>query len=75
MKDNPFQLPDGSEVPIYISDDLTKRRANLAFEARKLKRANHIQDTWITNCKIIVKDNYNRISLISSLQDLQKLNA
>ena len=34
LKDNPYQLPDGSEVPIYIRDDLTKRRANLAFEAR-----------------------------------------
>ena len=57
LKDNSYQKQDGSTSAVYISDDLTKRRANLAFQARKLKRDKRILDTWVTNRKVLVKDN------------------
>ena len=72
LKDNPYQKQDGTTSAVYISDDLTKRRANLAFQARKLKRDKRILDTWVTNCKVLVKENYGRITLITSIEDLQK---
>ena len=72
LKDNPLKLDDGRTVKIYIHDDLTKRRANLAYKARQLKNSKKIFDTWVTNCKIVVKDNYNRISLVNDTHDLLK---
>ena len=71
-KDNPFTL-DGRSYPVYIGDDLTKRRATLAFRARQLRRHGFIQDTWIMNSKICAKDNRGRISQIYIEDDLKKL--
>ena len=72
LKDNPYQCTNGSTAAVFIGDDLTQRRANLAYQARQLKNNKLIHDTWITNCKIVVKDNYNRISLIQSDEDIKK---
>ena len=74
LKDNPYQYTINNNIyskAIYISDDLTKRRANLAYQARLLKRNNAIKDTWFSNCKILIKNNHNRISQVNSPQDLQ----
>ena len=73
LKDNPCIDDDGREYPVYIQDDLTKRRANLAFLARQSKRNRHIMDTWIAFSKVMVKDNYGRISTNSTHYDLRKL--
>ena len=58
--------------PIFVSDDLTKDCARLAFKARELKRQGRIQDTWVHDCSILVKDSVGRISKISQPDDLQK---
>ena len=47
--------------PVYISDDLTPRRARLAKLARDRKRAGKLQDTWIFYGRIMAKDNRSRI--------------
>ena len=75
LKDNPCEHSNGKSAPVYIQDDLTKRRANLAYMARQLKRSGAITDTWVSNCKVLAKDSYGRISLISSPLDLQKFEA
>ena len=72
LKDNPLKLDNGNTVKIYIQGDLTKRRANLAYRARQLKNAKKILVSWVSNCKILVKDNYNRITLVNDTQDLLK---
>ena len=72
LKNKPYKRQDGTTSAVYIADDLTKRRANLAFQARKMKNKKRIQDTWVTNCKVLVKDNYGRISQITVPEDLQK---
>ena len=72
LKDNPLELNDGKTVNVYIQDNLTKRRANLAYRARQLKKDKNIFDTWVSFCKIIVKDNYNHISVINDTHDLLK---
>ena len=66
---------DGKPYPVYIGDDLTKRRATLAFRARQLRWDGVIQDTWIMNSKIWAKDNRGRISQIYNEDDLKKLSS
>ena len=52
LKNNPYTQDDNSYA-VHIGDDLTKRRATLAFPARKLKGEKLIQDTWVMNCKVL----------------------
>ena len=73
LKTNPPKDSDGEPLKVYIGDDLTKRRAYLAYQARQLKRSKKITDTWVVDTKIYVKDNYNRIRRINSTEDLQKI--
>ena len=72
LKDNPYTLQDGTTAKVYIGDDLTKRRATLAFKARQLRNDGLIQDTWITNYKILVKNKHGRISQIYVEDDLKE---
>ena len=72
LKDNPFKNRDGSISKIYISDDLTTRRANLAFQARNLKKCNTILDIWTFEGRILIKDKHRRISPVNSQEDLRK---
>ena len=64
-------LADG--VHIYIGDDLTKARANLAFKARQAKRNKEISDTWVIDAKVMVKNNYAKIFNVTSIQDLDRV--
>lgn len=72
LKDNPFKAADDSTHTVYISDDLTKRRANLAYQARQLKSSDKIRDTWTYDCKILIKYTNGRISPIMNASDLDK---
>ena len=70
LKDlNPTSYP----YPVYFQDDLTARRAKLAYEARQLRQLGAISDTWIAHSKVIIKDNYNRIHSVTSPRELTKL--
>ena len=62
--------PDGQKI--YISDDLTKMRANLAYQARQAKRAGKIADTWVIESKIMIKDRYMRITQVTSVAELNE---
>ena len=42
--------------PVYISDDLIRRRARLAKMAHKLRCQGRITDTWVFDGRITVKD-------------------
>ena len=56
---------------IFINEDLTKFRANLCFEARKLKP--HILcEVWTHDSRVLVKDARNRVHLIKNMRDLQQ---
>ena len=58
--------------PVYISDDLTQRRAKLALKARILKRQGKIQDTWVYDCRILVKDNHSVIHQVNEDKDVDR---
>ena len=46
---------EGSDV--YLNEHLTKKNADIAREARVLKKQKEIQGTWTRNCKIMIKLN------------------
>lgn len=63
---------------IYINEDLTKSRNNLAYECRKLKKDSSccISDTWVCDGKIFIKTTRDTTSTrIYSLSDLDKYRA
>ena len=49
LKTDPVKHVNGSDAKFMICDDLTKRRAYLAYQARCLKRDGHIADTWTSD--------------------------
>ena len=55
---------------IYLNEDLTARRAKLAYDARQLKKAKKIVDCWSSYGNVIVKDSNNKIREIKSPSDL-----
>ena len=59
-------------TPVYITDDLTKGRAKIAYLARELKRKIKIRDTWVLDSNIYVRDLHNQVKNISSLADLNR---
>ena len=56
---------------IFINEDLTKFRANLCFEARKLK-PHILRDVWTHGGRVLVKDPRNNVKLIRNPHDLQQ---
>ena len=61
------------EAPVFVNDDLTNRRAKLAFDCRKLKKEKKIADTWTYNGKVVVKDLTGKISEVGGPAALLKL--
>lgn len=54
----------------YINEDLTKKRSNLASEARKLKRAGVIKDTWTFDGKVFIKSANDVVTVCTELSKL-----
>ena len=57
---------------IYINEDLTRKRAKILFEARRMKRLGLITDAWSYDGRIAVKDMKNKVHPIRTLSDLNK---
>ena len=54
---------------VYINEDLTSKRASLAYKARSLKKENKINDCWTYTGKVFVKTNAGMIKEIQSAKD------
>ena len=70
LKDREKVKKETYPYDINFQDDLTETMAKIAFKARNLKRADKIQDTWVWDSKILVKDEHNRIHSIKCMKDL-----
>ena len=57
---------------VFFNDDLTARRAKIAFEARQFKGWGLIKDTWVSNSKIIIKDLHNHIHAVTTPTGISK---
>ncbi|KAK7915580.1 hypothetical protein WMY93_011341 [Mugilogobius chulae] len=42
---------------VYINEHLTKKNADIAKQARLLRKQNKIQATWTSNCRVFIKLN------------------
>ena len=58
---------------ISVSEDLSKRRAAIAFDCRVKVREKRISQTWSANGKIIIKDNAGLIRHIKTRAEAQAL--
>jgi len=58
---------------LFLNEDLTRRRSELLWRARKLKKDGIIQDTWTANGTILLKDARNAVASFKSLKELDNL--
>ena len=58
--------------PLFFQDDLTARRAKLAYQARNLRNQKKISETWIWDSKVLIKDNRGRIHNIKNANELKQ---
>ena len=69
LKSHNIQQPDAR---IFVNEDLTARRASLAYLARQAKKSRRITDSWTADGKVLIKDLTNNILQITSEKDLAK---
>ena len=50
-----------SSMPLFLNEDLTKRRARLFWKARQLKKKRNIADAWSFDGNVFIKDNEGKI--------------
>ena len=58
--------------PCFVAEDLTKKRANLAYQARQLKKDRLIKDTWSWDGRIFVTTLQGNVSVMTRVKDLDK---
>ena len=61
-----------SNPNVYISEDLTRTRAKMAYLARMKKREGKITDTWTADGKIVIKDNSGKIHYVTRTHQIEK---
>ena len=59
--------------PIFINEDLTFKRSELLWQARKSKREGKVKDCWSVDGNIYVKDKHGVIKTIKNLVELRHL--
>ena len=62
---------------VYLNEHLTKKNAEIARQARSLKKQNKIQATWTRNCKVMIRLNGStpeetKVVMIRELKDLEQ---
>lgn len=57
-------------TPVFLQDDLTQRRAKLAYLGRKLVQQQKIGESWVFDSKVLIKDLHGRIRPIRNIKDL-----
>ena len=58
---------------VYINEDLTQKRAFLAKLARKAKKNKIINDTWVFDGKIFIKQIDDTVAVATNLEKLKTL--
>ena len=62
-----------ASLRMYVSEDLTRSRSTLFYEARLAKREQRIADTWTHDGRILIKDLNGKITLLSDKNQLLTL--
>ena len=66
VEGEPIEPDPDFPYPVYISDDLTQKRAKLAQKCRQLKRDKKISDTWIFEGRVLAKDLHQHVHEIKN---------
>lgn len=61
-----------SDSGIYLNEDLTKKRGQLAYAARKMKRELTITDTWTYDCRVFAKNKAGSVIVVNDICQLER---
>ncbi|ELT99035.1 hypothetical protein CAPTEDRAFT_212468 [Capitella teleta] len=61
---------DQSDARLFLNEDLTKRRSELLWKARKLKKEGCIRDVWSSDGKLLLKTMNNVIHPFRSIEEI-----
>ena len=56
----------------FINEDLTRKRSDLMYRCRDLKRKGVIRDAWTSDGRILVKDLSDKIRVMNSAADIER---
>ncbi|KAF7644032.1 hypothetical protein LDENG_00229270 [Lucifuga dentata] len=59
---------------VYIIEHLTKKNADIAKQARNLRKQNKIQRTWMTNCRALKLNDSSEESRVIAIKEMEDLN-
>lgn len=63
-------LKQSGHAGVFINEDLTRKRSNMLFHARRLLKAQRLKGAWSSDGTVLVKDNDNKVHRVASLSDL-----
>ena len=63
----------GKQPTVFISEDLTRKRARLLYLCKGKKRKHQLHDCWSYDGGIVTKDSNGRIKTITCEEDLNEL--
>ena len=66
-------LKDNGFAGIFLNEDLTKKRSNVLFEARKVVKADCAKGAWSVDGNSLIKDFADKIHRLSSVQDVSAI--
>ena len=59
---------------IFINEQLTKKRSELYFEARKLVKTGKVKQAWTYDGRVLIRNNYDKVQPIKNFIDIASFN-
>ena len=66
-------LKDNGYAGVFLNEDLTRKRSNVLFEARKVVKADCAKGAWSADGKILIKDFTDKVHRLTSVDDLNAI--
>ena len=66
-------LKDNGYAGVFLNEDLTRKRSNLLFEARKVVKADCAKGAWSADGNILIKDFTDKVHRLTSVDDLNAI--
>ena len=66
-------LKDNGYAGVFLNEDLTRKRSNVLFEARKVVKADCAKGAWSADGNILIKDFTDKVHRLSSVDDLNAI--
>ena len=66
-------LKDNGYAGVFLNEDLTRKRSNVLFEARKVVKADCAKGAWSADGNILIKDFTDKVHRLTSVDDLNAI--